>query len=424
MLEAKFMGETTQKIQFTCGRWSSTAISYNKTGLTRSHKPKHTCIVHLSTCPMQVKCHPALSYTVYLETIGPFLPGCMVTASCTHGIISNSHCSKCWWEVTAWFVFYENICTGVLLNQGPVGARLQKRMVSVKHLKFFLLKHLYNDHLPLSQKLSPVTSALKEIFILKCTAKEKIFTGNLQWGTRAPQCSSGRWAYDAFVQSLNLPLSFKKAGNFSLTIAWFCSLLKKAELTRKRNRLNIFPNLSSWWPILKTPLFHIFHIYDGYWNYRIIELLGWKWPWRSMLRHLADLPGLPGTKFTIWVKNLNSWRLTQAAVASTQTPAGNTDRREGENDGVDALGTEYVGCWKKIGHWVWEDRKKTNKDIKMVLFFGCSCNEWLWDVQKTDHPHLVTPREVRRDSPPGVVWLQMPFLPKLIFQCLQLQRNL
>lgn len=144
-----------------------------------------------------------------------------------------------------------------------------------------------------------------------------------------------------------------------------------------------------------------------------------------MLRHLADLSGLPGTKFTIWVKNLNSWWLTQAAVPSTQTPAGNTDRRrEGENDGVDALGTEYVGCWKKIGHWVWEDRKKTNKDIKMVLFFGCSCNEWLWDVLKTDHPHLVTPREVRRDSPPGVVWLQMPFLPKLIFQCLQLQRNL
>lgn len=91
-------------------------------------------------------------------------------------------------------------------------------------------------------------------------------------------------------------------------------------------------------------------------------------------------------------------------MPSTQTPAGNTDRRrEGENDGVDALGTEYVGCWKKIGHWVWEDRKKTNKDIKMVLFFGCSCNEWLWDVLKTDHPHLVTPREVRRDSPPGVV---------------------
>lgn len=102
-------------------------------------KPQAKTYLHSSpiTCPMQVKCHPALSYTVYLETIGPFLPGCMITASCTHGIISNSHCSKCWWEVTAWFVFYENICTGVLLNQGPVGARLQKRMVSVKHLKFF-----------------------------------------------------------------------------------------------------------------------------------------------------------------------------------------------------------------------------------------------------------------------------------------------
>lgn len=95
---------------------------------------------------------------------------------------------------------------------------------------FFLLKHLYNDHLPLSQKLSPVTSALREIFILKCTVKEKIFTGNLQWGTRAPQCSSGRWAYDAFVQFLNLPLSFKKACDFFLT--WFCYLLKKAKLTR------------------------------------------------------------------------------------------------------------------------------------------------------------------------------------------------
>lgn len=159
---------------------------------------------HQQTCPMQLNSHWACDLLYNLP--GGNLPLsnlrlilCTTTALYKHTWKhSNSHCSKCWCEITAWFIFYEDICPGVLiLNKGPLGARLQEHMVSAKRQMLFAETCIRITFLHPRSHLSLVTPAPKEILVLKCMARQMIFTDNLQLGTSIPQHGSRRWVYDA-----------------------------------------------------------------------------------------------------------------------------------------------------------------------------------------------------------------------------------
>lgn len=162
--------------------------------------------LHQQTCHMQLNCHWTWDLLYNLpEDNFPLsnlrLTLCMANALYKHTRKhSNSHCSKCWCKITAWFIFYEDICPEVLiLNKRPLGARLQEHMVSVKRQMLFAETCIRITFLCPRSQLSPVTPAPEEILILKCKAMQMIFTGNLQLGTSIPQHVSRRRVYDAFV---------------------------------------------------------------------------------------------------------------------------------------------------------------------------------------------------------------------------------
>lgn len=190
----------------------------------------------------------------------------------------------------------------------------------------------------------------------------------------------------------------------------------------KGNGPNIFCNLSFWRTVFKATFF-FFHRFQMH----IKTFCRW------MFFKVTRGKKMPTTY--LLSKKSQIWQITTATVYSIEIPKGNkkwTEKGRVKMIAQTCQAQNMPDMFQAQQRQIVSRRLATeNAKTKIRKTRELSCSPFHVPLQKgcrmfrkQNIPHLVTRREVLQDSAPGVMWFQMLLLPTLIFQCLQLRRNL